>query len=110
MTESPEIRLDHINLPAARPEWLADWYAELFGFRSKEGFVIGPGTLIVFEPGTPLDYGDNPHFGFRCTSREKVVYWAERLEATVVEEDSYFGFKASDPEGNHFEVYWEAER
>ncbi len=110
MADTPDIRLDHINLPAARPEWLADWYAEMFGFRSEGGFVIGPGTLIVFEQGTPIDYGDNAHFGFRCTDREKVLLWAEKLAATVISESDYCGFKARDPEGNHFEVYWEVPR
>ncbi len=110
MADAPDIRLDHINLPAERPDWLADWYAETFGFRSQNGFVIGPGTLIVFVQGTPIDYGDKAHFGFRCTSRDKVTEWAQRLDASVDEEENYYGFKARDPEGNHFEVYWEAER
>ncbi|MDZ7684397.1 MAG: VOC family protein [Gammaproteobacteria bacterium] len=107
MPEPPDIRLDHINLPARRPAWLADWYAQTFGFKSEGGFVFGTGTLIVFEDGEPLDYGDNAHFGFRCASRDKVIDWAERLGANVEEASSYCGFKASDPEGNHFEVYWE---
>lgn len=110
MDEAPEIRLDHINLPAKRPEWLAEWYAETFGFRAEGGFVIGPGTLIVFEQGDPVDYGENAHFGFRCRDRDRVLAWAQQLNAKVEEDTNYFGFKARDPEGNHFEVYWEIQR
>ncbi len=110
MTDTPDIRLDHINLPAVKPEWLAEWYAETFGFRAEGGFVLGPGTLIVFEPGKPLDYGDHSHFGFRCRSRDKVLHWAEKLGVEVEQQADYCGFKARDPEGNRFEVYWEIER
>lgn len=107
MTDTPDIRLDHINLPARRPEWLAEWYASTFGFRARDGFVFGPGTLIVFEEGAPLDYRGNTHFGFRCSSPERVRHWAEKLASELEEEETYCGFKASDPEGNVFEVYWE---
>lgn len=107
MPESPDIQLDHINLPARRPEWLADWYATTFGFKAEKGFVFGHGTLIVFEPGEPLDYRGNAHFGFRCNSREKVAVWADKFNVQLLEEANYCGFKASDPEGNFFEVYWE---
>jgi len=110
LAEPPDIRLDHINLPALKPEWLAQWYAETFGFRAEGGFVIGPGTLIVFEQGKPMDYGGNTHFGFRCSSREKVITWADKLGAPIEEEMNYCGFKAKDPEGNIFEVYWETAR
>ena len=88
MTEIPQLVLDHINLPAARPEWLADWYAENFGFNSKDGFVFAPGVLLVFEKGKPTDYKGNTHFGFRSRA-------------------NYCGFKTKDPEGNVFEIYWE---
>lgn len=107
MSDSPDIRLDHINLPALKPEWLAEWYAEMFGFRANKGFVYGNGMYLVFEEGEPAGYGTKPHFGFRCGSREQVTVWAERLEAELVENDDYCAFKTRDPEGNHFEVYWE---
>jgi len=108
MSEKPLIRLDHINLPARKPEWLAEWYAEQFGFKAHKGFVSGPGTLLVFEEGKPLDYRGNVHFGFRCASRDQVEAWAARFGAQLEsEEDHYCGFKTSDPEGNLFEVYWE---
>jgi catechol-2,3-dioxygenase len=103
----PDIRLDHVNLPALKPEWLAEWYAENFGFKAKGGFVFAPGTLLVFEPGQPLDYRGNTHFGFRCSSKEKVAAWARRFRAELETDATYCGFKTKDPEGNIFEVYWE---
>jgi hypothetical protein len=107
MPDKPLIQLDHINIPAHKPEWLADWYADNFGFNSHKGFVTGPGTLLVFETGVPLDYKGNVHFGFRCTSLEKVRGWAREFDADLVENTNYCGFKTKDPEGNLFEVYWE---
>ena len=76
MDEPPKIRLDHVNLPALSPHWLADQYAE--------------------------------NFGFRCASRSLVKEWAVRLEASLMEEESYCGFKTEDPKGNMFEVFWES--
>ncbi len=73
------MKLDHINLPAERPEWLAEWYAKEFGFSAHQGFVSGSGTLLVFEKGEPLDYKGNVHFGFRCASRQQVLEDADRL-------------------------------
>ncbi|MFT5209651.1 MAG: catechol-2,3-dioxygenase [Flavobacterium sp.] len=108
MTSKPDIRLDHINLLATNPEWLADWYAENFGFQAKDGFVFGPGTLLVFEKGEPLDYKGNVHFGFRCGERDSVVSWADKFSASLEQDDVYCAFKTKDPEGNVFEVYWEA--
>ena len=107
MSGKPLIRLDHINLPANRPEWLADWYAEQFGFTAHKGFVSGPGTPLVFEQGEPSDYRGNVHFGFRCESRQQVQEWATRFNEVLEEERTYSGFKTKDPEGNVFEVYWE---
>lgn len=105
--QPPLIRLDHVNLPALKPEWLAEWYADMFGFQAKDGFVIGPGTLLVFEKGEPPEYHGNTHFGFRCSSREQVAMWAEKLDADLEAAENYCGFKAQDPEGNVFEVYFE---
>jgi catechol-2,3-dioxygenase len=107
MSDIPLIQLDHINIPASKPEWLAQWYADNFGFNAHKGFVSGPGTLLVFEAGKPLDYSGNVHFGFRCSSRDKVRAWALKFEANLVEDENYSGFKTKDPEGNLFEVYWE---
>lgn len=102
-----QIRLDHINLPARKPAWLAEWYAEMFGFRARDGFVLGAGVVLVFETGEPLLYKGRVQFGFRCESRQQVEFWASKLEVPVENESIYCGFKATDPEGYVFEVYWE---
>jgi len=108
MSDTPQIKLDHINLRAKKPEWLAEWYAEQFGFSAQKGFVSGAGTILVFEEGDPLEYHGQVHFGFRCRSRAKVEEWALKFSAHLdAEADHYCGFKTSDPEGNVFEVYWE---
>ena len=80
-----------------------------FGFKSKDGFVYARGTLLVFEDGEPLDYRGITHFGFRCDSREQVKTWADKFDANLEQDEKYSGFKTSDPEGNIFEVYWEAD-
>lgn len=102
----PSIRLDHINLPARKPDWAAEWYAEKFGFVAKDGFVLGAGVVLMFKQGEPLVI-DTPHFGFRVDSKQQVVDWATDLEVQLIEEDRYAGFQATDPEGYIFEVYWE---
>ena len=107
MADKPLIQLDHINIPALKPEWLAEWYAENFGFSAHKGFVSGPGTLLVFVQGQPADYHDAVHFGFRCNSREQVRQWASKFGAGLVDNEKYSGFQTTDPEGNCFEVYWE---
>lgn len=103
-----QMRLDHINLPAQKPEWLADWYAETFNLRAKDGFVLGAGVVIVFEKGDPLTYDGNAQFGFRCDSKHQVLEWAEKLAVSVEDEAIYCAFTATDPEGYVFDVYWEA--
>lgn len=102
-----EIRLDHIKIPAKKPDWLAEWYALHFGFKAQGGFVYGPGTLIIFEPGEPSDYQGKTHFGFRCDSRSAVENWAEKFNEVLNQDETYCGFNTADPEGNIFEVYWE---
>lgn len=102
-----QIRLDHINLPARKPVWLAEWYSDMFGFRARDGFVLGAGVVLIFEEGEPLLNEGKVQFGFRCGSRQQVESWAEKLEASIENASVYCGFKASDPEGYVFEIYWE---
>ena len=77
--------------------------------KSRGSRVVGPGTLIVFERGQPLGSPGNAHFGFRVGSSEEVEAWAEKFAAVVESDSTYAGFKATDPEGNRFEIYWERE-
>jgi catechol-2,3-dioxygenase len=107
MTDKPLIQLDHINIPASKPEWLAEWYAEKFGFTAHKGFVSGAGTLIIFEEGEPLNYKSGVQFGFRCNSLEQIQKWAQQFKAPLVADEKYSGFEMKDPEGNCFEIYWE---
>jgi len=107
-TAGLQLRLDHINLPARKPEWLAEWYAETFALKAKDGFVLGAGVVIVFEKGDPLIYDGKAQFGFRCGTKDQVQAWAEKLAVSVEDEAVYCGFKATDPEGYIFDVYWEA--
>jgi GNAT superfamily N-acetyltransferase len=102
------LRLAHLNLPARDPKALARWYGERFGLDVDGAFASGPGTLLVFEHGEPLALPGNAHFGFEAEDRAEVVRLAERFGCDPELEDDYAGFKARDPEGNGFEVYWEA--
>jgi GNAT superfamily N-acetyltransferase len=101
-------RLAHLNLPARDPKALARWYGERFGLEVDGGFAFGPGTWLAFEHGEPLALPGSTHFGFEAGSRAEVVRLAERFGCEPELEDDYAGFKARDPEGNGFEVYFEA--
>jgi ribosomal protein S18 acetylase RimI-like enzyme len=102
------LRLAHLNLPARDPKALARWYGERFGLEVDGAFAFGPGTWLAFEHGEPLALPGNTHFGFEAQARAEVVRLAERFGCEPELEDDYAGFKARDPEGNGFEVYWEA--
>ncbi len=102
------LALRHVNLPARDPEGLARWYADRLGLEARGTHVVGPLALLVFEPGEPMDPGANAHFGFRVETREEVDDWARRFDAPLEADPDYAGFKVRDPEGNRFEIYWEA--
>lgn len=103
------LRLDHLYMLAKKPEWMADWYAETFGFKVQEGIVICGAVVLVFQNGEPDHHHDRPRFGFRCSSREKFKQLAHKLDATVNADQVFARFVAKDPEGYKFEVYWEAQ-
>jgi catechol-2,3-dioxygenase len=102
------LKLRHIHLPAREPETLARWYADSFGLEQRGNFVIGPETLLVFAPGTPIG-NDQVHFGFHVESPEEVERWAARFNAQghMDSKTDYAGFKLRDPEGNLIEIYWD---
>ena len=100
-------RLSHINLLARAPQALAQWYADTLGYKVEGNIVIGPGSLIVFEPGEPVPFTGNMHFGFEVETREEVEEWAAKFGAKVESDETYAGLKVDDPEGNRFEIYWE---
>lgn len=103
-------RLSHINLLAKDPQALAQWYANMLGYKIEGSVVREPGALIVFEPSEPARFAGNMPFGFETESREDVEAWAIKFEAKVESDQTYAGFKAEDPEGNRFEIYWEERR
>jgi hypothetical protein len=99
--------LSHLNLPARDPDGLAAWYAEHLGFERRGTYLVGPGTLLVFEAGEPLGARANTHFGFHVESPEVVVHWAQYFGTAAQAESGFAGTKVHDPEGNCFELYWE---
>ena len=104
----PSLRLDHLYLTARKPDWLAEWYAETFGFRADAGLVISGGIVLVFQQGEPLiNPIGKPQFGFRCEKRDQLLDFAKKLGAQVRTEPEFCSFQAKDPEGYLFEIYWE---
>jgi hypothetical protein len=105
--EHPPLRLAHANLPARDPEGLASWWAETFHLERRGAFVVGPGTLVAFEPGEPIGARGNAHVGFEAATRDEALAWARRLGVDPEVEPRYVGLKVRDPEGNAIEIYWE---
>lgn len=107
--DGPAVRFDHIYLPAKKPDWLAEWYAETFGFKAEGGLVVTGSVVLVFQEGDPS--GDRAffQFGFRAESQEQLGALANQLGVELRNEGQYSSFEASDPEGYRFQVYWEAE-
>ncbi len=97
--------LNHLNIPARDPIGLARWYAETFGLRADEHRVRGPGVLIAFEAGQPVNRAPELHFGLQVPSRAVLAQWAERFGAQVTVGAEFAAFKAFDPEGNCVELY-----
>ena len=107
MPKPPALRLDHINLPARKPSWLAEWYAGQFGFTASAGFVMGAGVLLVFELGEPLDARGKPHFGFRCASSEAVAQFAANFEPGLEDSGATRGFVTPAHQAHAFSLHWE---
>lgn len=108
MHAMPAIWLDHINLPARDPVRLASWYALKLGLETTEHGVKGPGILINFSQGEPLNAGTRLHFGFRVESKADVAAWADHLNVPIAfDEHDFFAARVTDPDGNLFEIYWD---
>jgi 2-hydroxychromene-2-carboxylate isomerase/predicted enzyme related to lactoylglutathione lyase len=105
--ERRALRLSHVNLPARDPDAQVRWYAERLGLEARARFVLGPGTLIAFEPGEPIGPAGNSHIGFEVASAEEVAAWAARFGTPVESEAGSASTKLRDPEGNQIEIYWE---
>ena len=104
----PSFQLDHLNLPARDPQGLARWYADTFGLRAEGHLVRGPGVLIAFQAGEPLNRAPDIHIGLRVPSREILDQWAGKLGAQVTLGKEFDSFRTSDPDGNCIELYCKA--
>jgi catechol 2,3-dioxygenase-like lactoylglutathione lyase family enzyme len=103
------LSLDHLNLPARDPEGLAHWYAQTFGLVADARRVSGPGVLIVFQAGQPVDRAPEFHLGLRAASMNALEHWARKFGATPSLGAEFNTFRVSDPEGNCIELYCKAQ-
>jgi catechol-2,3-dioxygenase len=101
-------RLDHINIPAREPERLANWYAENFELQANGRRATGPGMLIVFQAGEPVNRAPDLHIGFRVPTMEALMQLAERFGQEVTSGAEFNAFRITDPEGNCIELYCKA--
>ena len=69
--------------------------------------MVGPGTLIAFEPGAPLAAHANAHIGFEVPTRDLVAGLGATLRAPLEEAPRSASTRVRDPEGNAIEIYWE---
>jgi catechol-2,3-dioxygenase len=102
------IQLDHLNLPARDPEGLARWYSETFGLRAERHLVRGPGVLIAFQRGEPVNRAPELHLGMRVPSMSALTEWAGKFGAQIGTGNEFASFRISDPEGNCIEIYCKA--
>ncbi|MGB8436893.1 MAG: VOC family protein [Burkholderiales bacterium] len=101
-----DIHLDHLNIPARDPLALAQWYAQTFGLSAEKHIVRGPGVLISFQRGEPLNRtGDDLHLGFRVPSLEALDAWAKKFNSEPKAGPEFTSFRTTDPEGNGVELY-----
>jgi catechol-2,3-dioxygenase len=108
MPEAPAIQLNHLNLPARDPEGLARWYAETFGLRADRHLVRGPGVLIAFVPGEPVNRAPELHLGLNVPSMTALEEWAGKFGKQIRVGPEFATFQISDPDGNCIEVYAKA--
>ena len=97
--------LDHINMPARDPEGLARWYAETFGLQVDAHRVRGPGLLIAFQSGEPVNRAPELHVGMRVPSTSVLEQWANKFGAQATTGTEFTSFRTADPEGNCIEIY-----
>lgn len=103
------LTLDHINMPARDPEGLARWYAQTFGLQADKHRVSGPGLLMAFQPGEPVQRAPELHLGFRVPSKTALMQWAKQFGAEITAGSEFCNFRTFDPEGNCLEIYCKAD-
>ncbi len=101
----PELQLEHLNIPARDPISLAKWYAETFGLTAQNHLARGPGVLIAFQRGEPLNRAADVHIGLRVPSIDALNDWARKFDAEPKAGPEFTTFRVMDPEGNCVELY-----
>ena len=101
----PALALEHVNIPARDPIGLARWYADTFGLRAEDHKARGPGVLIAFEAGEPVNRSPELHIGLRGPTRADLARWAGHFGKEVTVGAEFAAFKVFDPEGNCVELY-----
>ena len=101
----PDLQLEHLNIPAKDPVGLAKWYAQTFGLKAEKHLARGPGVLIAFQQGEPLNRADDVHVGFRVPSMGELNEWAKKFDAEPNAGPEFTAFRVLDPEGNCVELY-----
>ena len=104
MTDST-LRLDHLNMPARDPENLARWYAETFGLQANAHIVRGPGVLLVFVRGEPVNRASELHIGLHVPSTAVLKEWGRKFSAELTPGTEFTTIRTFDPEGNCIEMY-----
>ena len=100
-----DFQLEHLNIPARDPLGLAQWYARTFGLKAEKHLVRGPGVLIAFVQGEPINRPDDVHVGFRVPSIAELNDWAKKFGAEPKAGAEFTTFRTPDPEGNCLELY-----
>ncbi len=100
-----DLRLEHLNIPAKDPQGLAKWYAKTFDLKAEKHIVRGPGVLIAFEKGEPVNRAPEMHIGFRVPSIDALNKWAKHFDAEPKAGAEFTAFRTPDPEGNCLELY-----
>ncbi len=101
----PDLQLEHLNSPAKDPVGLAQWYAQTFGLEAEKHLARGPGVLIAFQQGEPLNRAADLHIGFRVPSMGALNDWARKFDAEPKAGAEFTAFRVIDPEGNCVELY-----
>ena len=100
-----DFQLEHLNIPARDPLGLAQWYAQTFGLKAEKHLVRGPGVLIAFEKGEPINRAPEMHIGLRVPSIDALNKWAKKFDAEPKAGAEFTAFRTPDPEGNCLELY-----
>jgi catechol-2,3-dioxygenase len=100
-----KLQLQHLNLPARDPQAMARWYADTLGLQAEDNKVRGPGVLLAFQSGEPIDRASGLHAGYLVPSLTALSQWAERLGGTISKGPEFSAFQIVDPEGNCVELY-----